>query len=171
MSARPTIRVLTAADVVSWQGLRLRSLLENPEAFGASFEEEKDTPIERLAERLRQSMPDTPNFGAFLGDTLVGICGLIRHARRKQHHRALIWGMYVTPPTRGQGLGKALLNHTLEYARQQGVEIVTLAVTVGNTAARRLYVSVGFQPYGVEPRYFKINGQYYDLEWMWKSLI
>ena len=47
-----------------------------------------------------------------------------------------------------------------------GVEEVCLGVTVGNEAARRCYVTCGFVPDYVEPRYFKYEGRYYDIEWM-----
>jgi hypothetical protein len=47
-----------------------------------------------------------------------------------------------------------------------GVEEVCLCVTVGNEAARNTYLASGFVPAFVEPRYFKLEGQYYDLEWL-----
>ncbi len=47
-----------------------------------------------------------------------------------------------------------------------GVEEVVLAVTVGNELAHRLYVAAGFKPYCIEPRYIKLDDQYFDIEWM-----
>jgi ribosomal protein S18 acetylase RimI-like enzyme len=170
MYAMIELRILAPEDAVVFQGLRLRALLENPEAFGASYEEDKDTPIDKVAERIRTTLPDSPTFGAFLDGMLVGMVGIARSPRKKQHHRALIWGMYVTPEARGKGIGKQLLTTAIDHARQAGVEELTLAVTVGNLSARKLYVSSGFNPYGVEPRYFKVDGRYYDLEWMWLRL-
>ena len=47
------IRQLTAADAEVYRDLRLEGLQTNPEAFGASFEEEMDLSIESFASRLK----------------------------------------------------------------------------------------------------------------------
>jgi ribosomal protein S18 acetylase RimI-like enzyme len=44
------------------------------------------------------------------------------------------------------------------------VEQVRLSVTVGNTAAERLYRACGFESYGVEKAGLKTGGKAYDLE-------
>jgi ribosomal protein S18 acetylase RimI-like enzyme len=75
--------------------------------------------------------------------------------------------MYVAPQYRRRGLATKLLEACLAQARAfPEVEEVSLAVTVGNEAARQTYVKFGFQPEYVEPRYFKHGGRYYDMEWM-----
>jgi RimJ/RimL family protein N-acetyltransferase len=43
-------------------------------------------------------------------------------------------------------------------------------VTAGNDAARALYVAAGFVPFGVEPRFIRVDDRYYDIEWMIKRL-
>ena len=42
---------------------------------------------------------------------------------------------------------------------------------MGNESARRLYASAGFETAYFDRRYLKIDGVYYDLEWMWLSLV
>jgi GNAT superfamily N-acetyltransferase len=75
--------------------------------------------------------------------------------------------MYVAPEARGQGAGHALLKAAIDQARTlNGVVEVFLAVTVGNPAARHLYLSAGFVPYAVEPRFLYVQGNYYDIEWL-----
>jgi len=75
--------------------------------------------------------------------------------------------MYVDPAVRGKGIGLALVQHVIEYARTiDGLEDLILAVTVGNDSARKLYLKSGFAPYGVEPRYIHVEDRYYDIEWM-----
>lgn len=161
------VRLLAAADAAAYQRVRLRSLQEHPEAFGASYEEEADTPLEKIAQSLDASLPNNPIFGAFIGEELVGITALNRYTRRKTRHRAIVGGVYVTREVRGQGAAGALMDALVGYAATlDGVEEIILAVTVGNETARRLYLKMGFTPYSIEPRYFKIGGQYYDLEWM-----
>lgn len=166
------IRQLTAGDAHDYQLLRLRALREHPEAFGASFQEEQSLPLEQVASQLDDSTGKSAAFGTWLDDQLVAIVSLFRFARPKTRHKAILGGMYVAPEARGQGIGKALLAQTLMYARtQEGLEDVTLAVTVGNTTARRLYLNAGFVSYGVEQHYIKLGYQYFDIEWMMLHLV
>jgi ribosomal protein S18 acetylase RimI-like enzyme len=112
------------------------------------------------------------SFGTWLVGQLAGTVNLYRSPRPKTRHKAILGGMYVAPEARGNRIGKALLEHTLSYARtMDGLEDVTLAVTVGNNAARRLYLGAGFVPYGVEPRYIKLGNRYFDIEWMILRLV
>lgn len=159
------IRPLTADDAQIYQAVRLRSLQEHPEAFGRSFEEDAALPIEEVAQQL--STVHTLTLGAFDAETLVGIVGMSRYQRRKTWHKAMLGNTYVVPQARGQGTGKALLAAMIERARASaGLEDLTLAVTVGNPAARAVYIGAGFVPFGIEPRYIKVDDRYYDIEWM-----
>jgi ribosomal protein S18 acetylase RimI-like enzyme len=165
------VRILQGDDAADFLAVRLRALREHPEAFGSSLEEEENTSVEQTAEFLGKSLPHNPIFGAFIYDKLVGIINLNRSSRVKTRHRASIGAMYVTPGARQQKLGRALLDAAIEYARSlDGLEDVILAVTVGNEAARALYVSAGFQSYSVDPRYIYTDGRYHDIEWMILSL-
>ncbi len=166
------IRQLAAHDAPVYQPLRLRALREHPEAFGSSLDDEQPLPLEQVARRLDDTSGNSVSFGAWLDGQLVGIVSLFRSPRLKTRHKAILGGMYVSPEARGNSIGKALLGHTLSYARtMDGLEDVTLAVTVGNNAARRLYLGAGFVPYGVEPRYIKLGNQYFDIEWMILRLV
>jgi ribosomal protein S18 acetylase RimI-like enzyme len=44
--------------------------------------------------------------------------------------------------------------------------VLTLSVTVGNTAARRLYIRAGFTVYGVEPLSLRVGADLLDEELM-----
>lgn len=60
--------------------------------------------------------------------------------------------MYVRPEYRGKGVGRALLLATIESAtRRTDVTMLTLTLTEGNLYAQRLYESVGFTTWGIEP--------------------
>ncbi|MGI8919148.1 MAG: GNAT family N-acetyltransferase [Pyrinomonadaceae bacterium] len=59
--------------------------------------------------------------------------------------------MYVRPVYRGLGLGKAMLKHLAEYARQRQVDLLRLETGIFQTEAIRLYDRYGFQrrpPFG-----------------------
>lgn len=51
----------------------------------------------------------------------------------------------VDPILRRQGIGRALLDSALALLSEAGIRSVWLEVRVGNTAARRLYESLGFE--------------------------
>lgn len=156
---------LTEHDAKAYRDLRLRALQEHPEAFGGSYEEEVQMSPEQWAALLENR--HAPTYGAFDGGTLVGIGTLSRNTRPKMRHRTTVVGMYVVPDARGRGAGRAILESLLAHAGAwEGVEDVTLAVTVGNDAARQLYVRSGFSVYSRDPRFLKVGHQHYDLEWM-----
>ena len=52
--------------------------------------------------------------------------------------------LYVVPPLRGQGIGRALLEATIELARECGADGIDLNTGETDTAARALYESMGF---------------------------
>ena len=45
-----------------------------------------------------------------------------------------------------------------------GLEQINLGVISGNDYARNLYISLGFEPYGLEKRAIVVNGKYHDDE-------
>ena len=52
--------------------------------------------------------------------------------------------LYVVPHLRGQGIGRALLEATIELARERGSGGIDLNTGETDTAARALYESMGF---------------------------
>ena len=53
--------------------------------------------------------------------------------------------MYVRPSHRGLGLGKAMLNHLADYARQQKIEVLRLETGIYQVEAIGLYERYGFK--------------------------
>jgi ribosomal-protein-alanine N-acetyltransferase len=60
----------------------------------------------------------------------------------------------VSPKTRGFGIGRWLLEHSVRLARQAGVEHLYLEVRASNERAIALYASAGFAQFGVRERYY-----------------
>jgi ribosomal protein S18 acetylase RimI-like enzyme len=52
--------------------------------------------------------------------------------------------LYVAPPLRGRGIGRALMEATIELARERGADRIDLNTGETDTAARALYESMGF---------------------------
>lgn len=163
------IRRLGPDDAAAARALRLRGLRENPEAFLADVAEEEGHDDLRWMQRLRekQGRADDGVVGAFDGERLVGLTGFVREGRPKVRHKAVIWGVYVVPEARGRGAGRAMLGAALDALRACGdIEIATLSVSARSRAARALYVSMGFVPWGVEPDSMVIAGERVDEEYM-----
>ena len=165
------IRQITATDAAAWWALRLRALRESPEAFGSTYDEAAGRPLGVAARRALPDpdAPDTFTLGAFAPE-LVGFVGFEREEGRKNRHKGSIWGMFVAPESRGQGIGRALLAALVARARQQAdLEQIILVVVSENDAARELYRAFGFTTYGVEPRSLRDGERYYgeDLMVLW----
>jgi putative acetyltransferase len=80
--------------------------------------------------------------------------------RRAGEHSVL----YVAREYRGQGIGRALLVHTLLWAaRAPSVERIELEVTANNASAIHLYQSVGFVVEGVKRDALKKGERLIDL--------
>ena len=152
------IRSLGPADIDPYRALRLRALREEPTAFASSPEDERQLSIEAVESRLQETASQVM-LGAFDGDVLVGLSGLLRERRSKPLHKAWIVSFYVAPEARRRGLGRRLLEHTLARARTMpGLRQVNLGVNAGNVAARRLYESMGFVAFGLERGFMLVDG-------------
>lgn len=151
------IRRLDVGDAVIYRQIRLAALKAAPKAFGSTFEAEAARPIAAAEERLATSRV----FGAFDTVGIMGMAGFKREEGAKDCHKGFLWGLYVAPHARGGGVAKALMAAIIDAASSE-VEQLTLTVVTTNTDAVRLYRSLGFQTYGVEPRALKSAEGYSD---------
>jgi ribosomal protein S18 acetylase RimI-like enzyme len=99
--------------------------------------------------------------GAFRDGELVGTAGFAIQQGQKNAHKGRLWGMYVRPSSRNLGVGRLLVSAVLDVAREN-VELIQLSVVKENRPARRLYESVGFLEFGMEPKASKLSDKYYD---------
>jgi len=157
------IRVLSNTDAdVFWQ-LRLRALREEPESFAMAFEEA------RMVGTL-DSSGDSFVLGAFT-PALSGMVGFFRRQGIKNRHKGTVWGMYVAPEMRGEGLARSLMSALISRASVlPDLEQLVLEVVTTNEAAQRLYSSLGFVPYGLERRALRIGNRYLDEELLFLDL-
>jgi ribosomal protein S18 acetylase RimI-like enzyme len=68
----------------------------------------------------------------------------LRPALWSEGLEAYLQELYVVPELRGQGIGRALLERTIELVRERGADGIDLNTGETDTAARGLYESMGF---------------------------
>ncbi len=163
------IRSLTESDAEIYHALRLRALKEHPTSFAQPYESQASTSIGDVARRLREASESPYDFilGIFSNAALIGMVGFRRERGDRVQHKGSIWGMYIATEVQGQGLGRALIREAISRASSlPGLEQISLGVISGNPYARNLYLSLGFESYGLERRSILINGEYHDDELM-----
>jgi histidine triad (HIT) family protein len=171
MSADILIRPLEATDAQAYHPLRERALREHPEAFGRTDGE--IDPVEAWGRRLAAHRDSNLEviIGAFRHDRLIGTVGCYREPWRKLRHIGHIWGLYVAPEHRRDGVARRLMLAVVDHVRGWAdLDAVTLDVTTVNISARALYRTLGFRTVGIKPRSLKHAGRYYDEEQMMLDL-
>lgn len=172
---RVVVRQAREDDLEGLRELRLEALQRHPEAFSMDYETDLNRPLAEWAERLKRNADPQGDVPLFLAERqpaagqpagLVGMTGVGRGGSTKTRHSGTIWGVYVRPEWRGQGVSRLLILTCLDWARAQGLRILTLGVTATNIPAIRLYLSCGFSVFGIEPLAMVTGGSEYDELWM-----
>ena len=145
--------------------LRLEALKTDPAAFGSSYEEEKVL----LADEWRRRMKNT--LFALAEGKPVGMITRAFSGRAKTRHVAAVYGFYVTPKSRGMGVGKLLLDAALRDIRDdKKIVKVQLSVNPEFRAALALYRRAGFEVTGRARNELRVGGEYFDLLNMEKTI-
>src|SRR2546425_473030 len=166
------IRLLTPTDADAYLRVRLSQVELEPNAFAESPIEVRGKTAAATAERLAAPRDVSFIVGAFADGEIVATAGYFRRMEMKTRHKGRVWGVFVSPAFRGQGLGRAVMNKLIAEARTiDGLEQIDLSVAHTQPAARKLYESLGFVVYGREPHALKTGGHYVDDDLMVLSLI
>jgi putative acetyltransferase len=103
------------------------------------------TPIEHVyaLDASKLFSPDITVFGARINGELVGVGAI----RKLDAHHAELKSMHTLAKSRGSGVGKAMVAHIEQFAKEQGVKRISLetGATEPFKPARQLYESLGYQ--------------------------
>jgi len=93
--------------------------------------------------------------------TVVGWCDILENRGEACAHVGTL-GIGLIPSARGQGLGRRLLQRTLEAGWRRGYTRIELDVRADNPIARGLYERFGFVEEGLRRKAYFVGGCYYD---------
>jgi ribosomal protein S18 acetylase RimI-like enzyme len=112
--------------------------------FNTEFEE-PTAAVGVLSERARQLLAEGEMTALLVGDPPHGMAMLrFRPSIWTWSLDAYLEELYVAPPQRGKGFGRALLEGAMETARRRGALHFDLTTGETDAAARALYESLGF---------------------------
>ncbi|WP_371866490.1 GNAT family N-acetyltransferase [Duganella alba] len=155
------IRPLDEDDGAAFKALRLTAIAESPTAIWPTAEEEAARTPDAVRARIAQTASQAV-FGAFHGAELVGIAGLRRETLAQVAHKASVWGVFVHPAWRKEGIARQLFMRIRAQAVEMGVLQIHLSVNAENHRAKNLYELLGFQAFGLEPRCMRVGVTFYD---------
>jgi len=143
-----SLKTLTKNDWRIYKSLRLQSLRDSPDSFGATFATECTLNDDEWSTRLdyaARSMNGVLVI-ALLDDHPIGLaCGVTHSLKNQDGH---IYQMWISPKARGLGIGHQLLTHIINWAKNEKLKRLSLAVTTTNIVALKLYQALGFRADG-----------------------
>lgn len=134
-------RALVAEDWRIFRELRLGALADAPDAFSTTLADAQSHSDLQWQDRLPGS---GPTIVAIDQGRTVAMGGAFAPP---DSDTATLWGMWTAPEARGRGHGSRVLADLVTWCLARELTVL-LDVTEGNAAARRLYVSHGFEPTG-----------------------
>lgn len=159
------IRQLNDDDVSGYRYIRLEMLKNHPEAYADSYNNTRKKNDDFFLYRINNGAI----FAAFDNNEIIATTGFFMQPHDNAKHKAMIWGVYVKPEYRGQGLSYDLLVEAIKNLPDTA-KLVQLCVVEGNEAAQSTYEKAGFKIWGIEERAICVDGRYYDEKHMVKFL-
>lgn len=137
-----TVRELAADEWEIFKTLRLRALQEDPEAFVASYEEESQHSDEEWQERMSHAT----RIGAQQGSEWVALASVGDEDTRDDDDLGEVYGIWVTPSLRGEGVARRLMEHAELVGRNAGYSHLAYWVNTDNGRAVAFASSIGYRP-------------------------
>ena len=112
------------------------------------------------------------NVAVLVAETEEGIVGRLSIARDRSplSRHVAEFGLMVAAGARRRGIGSALIEEAMQWAKDLGIVRLELTVFPHNAPAIALYRKLGFQEEGVLRRRYLIDGRYVDAMLMGRDL-
>ena len=153
------IRAATASDIAA-----ITSIYNDVIATtNAIYREDTVDISERMAWFEDKTSHGYPVIVAENDGTVVGygVFGSFRLGEGYNH--TVEHSVHVAPSHRGKGIGKQILEHLMDLAREQERKVMVAAIDSTNTASINLHAAYGFKESARMPRVAQKHGQLLDL--------
>jgi GNAT superfamily N-acetyltransferase len=142
------VRRLVPGEAALLKAIRLRALADSPDAFAQTHAEISAKP-DAYWEQMTHGLTRPDGHAMLLAEddgVVVGMAfGVVPNVRPQDRPGAPhLGGMWIEPAARGGGVGRALAEAVLDWARERGYGLIALWVTEGNAPAIALYERMGF---------------------------
>lgn len=145
-TGRSSVRIdrVVAEDWKRLRDLRLRALLDAPDAFGSTHEREKAEDESGWRSWITgwEGGADQAVFVAVDGGAWIGMA--MGFVPPDAAATPMLFAMWVEPARRGEGVGAALVGAVVRWAGSVGATELRLRVTEINASAIRFYEGNGF---------------------------
>ncbi len=161
-----TIEIVTLQpdEWQEYKNIRIEALQNEPQAFGANYEDALKKPDEEWIDRVKAAVTENKDIMLFarVDGKIVGMIGAYFHKSPETETVGNIWGVYVSEAYRGKGVAKKLMEKLLERLRAKGLHEAKLEVNVEQSAALGLYQKMGFVIVEKLEKALVKNGKYYN---------
>lgn len=169
-----TVLLKSGVELLVWNAVAsdaraLRDIMQRTHAetdYLLSYPDEQSLDDEQEARSLAETerSDNEVELVAVVDGRIVGSAGVTAvGGRRKLAHRAR-FGISVLKDYWGMGIGRVVMEASIDCARRAGYTQLELDVVAGNERAVSLYRRAGFEEYGRNPRgYRSVSSGYQEL--------
>ncbi|MEU5864880.1 GNAT family N-acetyltransferase [Nonomuraea sp. NPDC047529] len=136
------LRILEPDDWPLWRELRLAALADAAPACGSTLADWQGDGDREERWRARLTMRGSHNVVAFLDGRPAGMAGGVPIETADSVELVSMW---VSPSTRGRGVGDHLIHEIERWATWRGAKTLRLSVKPGNAPAIALYTRHDFR--------------------------
>lgn len=134
-------RKLLSEESKAYRAIRLESLEQFPESFGANYHEALKIEKFQIESDIEEQNFGRFVLGAYADDLLIGICTFVK----SDENTGTIYQMYVKKEFQGKNIGQGLIEAVIHEAGRRFNDIeIFLEVAPGNDKAYNLYRKTGF---------------------------
>jgi GNAT superfamily N-acetyltransferase len=149
IDSAPTVRRFAASEWRVYRALRLHALRDAPDAFGSTLAREEAFPDDEWLQRLARAAESPTELPLVVEDDARPIGLAWARIDPDEADVAELYQVWVDPAHRRCGVGRLVIDSTLDWARASGVRQVVLSVALGPGSALEFYHRLGFVAVGV----------------------
>ena len=127
----------------------------------ATFETQPRT-ADAVTELLRARMDRYPAVVVEDHRNVLGFAWTSEYRPRAAYDGVAEFAIYVTPPARGQGVGRLALGELINESERRGFTKLVSRIFPENVASRGLCAALGFREVGVYRRHGQLDGRWMD---------